>query len=335
MQDEIVTREVGTIVLATGFKLFDASKVPQYGYGKYDDVIDGLQFERLSNASGPTGGRIVKKNGETPKAMAFVHCVGSRDKNTNEYCSRVCCMYAIKLAHLAEEKTHGKVYNFYIDIRSFGKGYEEFYDRIQGEGVQFIRGKVAEVVPEKGKLVVYAEDANLGRQVAVPVEMVVLCSGLTPHDDAQAVQQRFHISRSRDGFFLEGHPKLRPVSTNTEGVFLAGACQGPKDIPDSVAQASGAASQAIVMMAKGKVIVEPITAEVIDDRCTGCGDCLKACPYEAISLNENGHAWINPALCKGCGTCAGTCLPTAIRTNHFTNEQLINEMLGELRMATR
>lgn len=334
-KEEFITREVGSIVLATGFQIFDSKRLPQYGYGVYDNVVDGLQFERLSNASGPTGGRILMKNGDVPKRTAFIHCIGSRDCNTNEYCSRVCCMYSMKLAHLAEEKTHGEVYNFYIDIRSFGKGYEEFYNRVQGEGVHFIRGKVAEIIPdENGRLVVYAEDNNLGRPIALPVDMVVLGAGLEPRPDALQIARKFHISRSKDGFFLEGHPKLRPVSTNTEGVFLAGCCQGPKDIPDSVAQASGAASQAIIMMAKGKVVVEPITAEIIEERCVGCGDCLVACPYEAIELREDGKAWINGALCKGCGTCAGTCLPGAILTRHFTSEQLIQEMIGVIRSET-
>jgi heterodisulfide reductase subunit A len=240
----------------------------------------------------------------------------------------------MKLAHLAEEKTHGEIFNFYIDIRSFGKGYEEFYNRVAGEGVHFIRGKVAEVIPENGRLTIHAEDNNLGRQIKLPVDMVVLATGLEPQPDALDVARTFHISRSKDGFFLEGHPKLRPVSTNTDGVFLAGCCQGPKDIPDSVAQASGAASQAIIMMARGKVVVEPITAEVMDEICVGCGDGVVACPYDAIELKENNKAWVNPALCKGCGTCAGTCLPGAILTNHFTTKQLVEEMIGVIRSDT-
>ncbi|MHA1570150.1 MAG: 4Fe-4S dicluster domain-containing protein [Alphaproteobacteria bacterium] len=330
-KEEVMERKVGTIVLATGFKAFDPARQPQYGYGRYDNVLTALQFERLCNASGPTGGKIVKADGDTPKRVAFIHCIGSRDEATNKYCSRVCCMYSLKLAHLAKEKTGGEVYNFYIDIRSAGKGYEEFYDRMGEEGIRFIRGKVAEVLPENGRLRLLAENTLLGRPMTLDVDMVVLATGLEPQPDTVKLAQTFHISRSADGFLLEGHPKLRPVSTNTGGVFLAGCCQGPKDIPDSVAQASGAASQAIVLMNQGEVAIEPITAFVVEERCSGCGDCLVACPYEAISRNERGKAEVNTALCKGCGSCAATCLAQAILTQHFTGDQLVMEMVGALR----
>ncbi len=328
-QEEYIDFEVGTIIMATGYEMFDMDQLPQYGYGVYDNVLNGLEFERLSSAEGPTGGRILTKDGRVPEAIAFLHCIGSRDDEVGEHCSHLCCMYALKQAHLAREKTGGKVYEFYIDMRAAGKGYEEFYKRIQKEGIHFIRGKAAEIEPEDGRLIVRAEDTLLGKPIEVAVDMVVLATGMVPTKDAQDVARIFGISRSRDGFFLEAHPKLRPVSTATDGVFLAGCCQGPKDIPDTVAQASAAASQAIILMNKGVVEIEPITAEVIEERCSGCGECVLACPYRAIEVSE-GKAMVNTALCKGCGTCAATCLAKAIVTHHFTDEELVAQVVGIL-----
>lgn len=327
MQEEFLDLEVGTIVLATGYDLIDMNLLPQYGYGVYDNVIDGLQFERLSSAGGPTAGEILTKDGREPKSIAFLHCIGSRDDETGEHCSRICCMYTLKQAHLARDKTGGKVYEFYIDMRTAGKGYEEFYKRIQEEGVYFIRGKGAEVQPENGRLLVRAEDTLLGRPVEVAVDMVVLATGATPARGAQEVARLFSVSQGKDGFFTEAHPKLRPVDTTTDGVFLAGCCQGPKDIPDTVAQASAAASRALVLLSQGEVEVEPVTAEVIAERCSGCGECVLSCAYNAIAL-EDGKAVVNSALCKGCGTCAGTCLAKAIVLHHFTNEELVAEVEG-------
>jgi heterodisulfide reductase subunit A len=327
MQEEYLDLEVGTIVLATGYDLIDMNLLPQYGYGVYDNVIDGLQFERLSSAGGPTAGKILTKDGREPEAVAFLHCIGSRDDEVGEHCSRICCMYTLKQAHLARDKTGGKVYEFYIDMRTAGKGYEEFYKRIQEEGVYFIRGKGAEVQPENGRLLVRAEDTLLGRPVEVAVDMVVLATGATPARGAQEVARLFSVSQGKDGFFTEAHPKLRPVDTTTDGVFLAGCCQGPKDIPDTVAQASAAASRALVLLSQGEVEVEPVTAEVIPERCSGCGECVLSCAYNAIAL-EDGKAVVNSALCKGCGTCAGTCLAKAIVLHHFTNEELVAEVEG-------
>jgi len=320
------------VILATGTDMYDMEALPQYGYGVYPNVLDSLQFERLCNASGPTGGQVVMANGQAPQSIAFLHCIGSRDEHTNRYCSRLCCMHTLKLSHLAAEKTHGKVYEFYIDIRAGGKRYEEFYERVQEDGVVFIRGKASEVLPEDGKLVVKAEDTLLGRLVSVPVDMVVLALGMTPSAGTPEVARIFGVSRSEDGYFLEAHPKLRPVDTNTDGVYVAGCCQAPKDIPDTVAQASAAAAKAMALMTRGQVMEDPIVAEVIPERCVGCGECVLSCPYKAIALID-GKAVVNSALCKGCGTCVATCLGHAIIGHQFTHDAILMEVRGLLHEA--
>ena len=337
MKDKIEEIEVGSIIIATGFQLWEASAMPQLGYGKYDNVISSLQFERLSSASGPTGGKIVLKDGREPEAVAILHCVGSRDTNYHEYCSRVCCMYALKYAHLLKEKTSAKIYNFYIDMRCFGKGYEEFYHRLLEEGVTFVRGKAALVSNkpqdsnEEGKLIVVAEDTLSQKMLRVPVDMVILCSAIEPHTDAASVARIFKISQSQDGFFLEKHPKLAPVATSNDGIFIAGACQGPKDIPDTVAQGQAAASAAFAMTEKGKVELEATTAVVDEELCSGCEICISLCPYQAISFNpEKKVSVINDALCKGCGTCASACPSKAIIARHFSNQQILAELKGVL-----
>jgi heterodisulfide reductase subunit A len=334
-KDEIKEVEVGTIILATGYKAFDGKRIPRYGYGKYPNVYSGLEVERLVNASGPTGGELVLKDGSKPKAVGIVHCVGSRDENTNKYCSRVCCMYSLKLAHLIKERTGAEVYNFYIDMRTPGKGYEEFYDKLLHEGVHFIRGRVAEIndwamtPEEQGKLIIRAEDTLVGMVRRVPVDMVVLASGLEPQKDADDVRRKFNISCSSDGWFLERHPKLAPVSTFTDGIFLAGACQGPKDIPDTVAQAGAASAEAMALIDKGYVELEPNTAYIKDELCSGCHTCISLCPYNAISFNkEKKIAILNGALCKGCGTCVAACPSGALQQNLFTDEQIFQEIKG-------
>lgn len=329
-QDQVVELEVGTIIVATGFDLFDCSRISEYGYGRHDNVLSSLQLERLVDASGPTRGRIVLKDGREPESLAIVHCVGSRDKNYNRHCSRICCMYSLKLAHLVKDATGAQVYEFYIDMRTGGKGYEEFYERLQEEGVIFIRGRPAEIVPHDGRLLVKAEDANLGRLIQIPVDMVILSAGLEPRHDAADVSHLFGFSRSGDGFFLEKHPKLAPVETASNGVFIAGACQGPKDIPDTVAQAGAAAAAAMAMMDQGKVTLEPSVAQVNIGLCSGCGECVVACPYSALELVE-GHVEVDETACKGCGVCAGHCRSKAITVLHFTDEQLLAEMQGALR----
>lgn len=331
---------VGTIIVATGFKTFDPKRTPNYGYGRYENVYTALELERLTTSSGPTNGEIVLKNGQHPKAVAIIHCIGSRDHRTNRWCSRVCCMYSMKLAHLIKEHTGAEIFNFYIDIRAPGKGYEEFYERLLEEGVHFIRGRVAEVtdwaaIPEEdGKLVIRVEDTLAGFVRRIPVDMVVLSTGLEPQADANEVRRMLNISCSTEGFFLERHPKLAPVNTNTDGIFLAGCCQGPKDIPDTVAQAGAAACEALSLIDAGYVEMEPMTSFVIADDCSGCKTCLSMCPYNAITRNEEkGVAEINEALCKGCGTCVSACPSGSIRQNLFEDEEIFKEIAEVLAYA--
>jgi len=241
LQDVTEELEVGAIIVSTGFKAFDPVRTPQYGYGKYDQVYTALEVERMLNASGPTEGKVVLKDGSIPGSVAIIHCVGSRDEKTNRWCSKVCCMYSLKMAHLIKEHSGAEIYNFYIDMRTPGKDYDEFYDRLLAEGVHFIRGRVSEVSDfafnkeEEGRIIVQAEDTLAGFVRRIPVDMVVLSTGLEPREDAEDVRRTFNISCSTGGFFLEKHPKLAPVDTATDGIFLAGSCQGPKDIPETVA----------------------------------------------------------------------------------------------------
>ncbi|MBN2304460.1 MAG: CoB--CoM heterodisulfide reductase iron-sulfur subunit A family protein [Anaerolineae bacterium] len=335
-EDEILEVEVGNIVLATGFQLFDPRRIPNYGYGRLENVFTNLEFERLSNAAGPTEGKIVLRDGVTePESVAIVHCVGSRDKNYNSHCSAICCMASLKFAHLVMEKTGAKVYNFYIDMRSISKGYEEFYHRIMEEGASFIRGKVSEITDaahtpeEEGKLILVCEDTLIGRPRRVPVDMVILSAGLEPRADAQEVGYMFGAGCGDTGFFTERHPKLDPVATVTEGVFIAGACQGAKDIPDSVAQGAAAAARVLATISKKQVNLEPVRAEIDESRCSGCRICNNMCPYHAIDFIEaDGVSRVNPALCKGCGTCVAACPSQVINGAHFTFDQLIAEIDG-------
>ncbi len=334
-QEKTEEIKVGTIILTTGFQTFDARRIPYYGYGKYPNVYTSLEVERLVNASGPTGGELIMRDGRRPKTVGIIHCVGSRDKNTNRWCSRTCCMYSLKLAHLLKEHADAEVYNFYIDIRAAGKSYEEFYDKLLEENVHFIRGRVAEVTDwaaraeEDGKLVIRVEDTMIGIVRRIPVDMVVLSVGMEPKADAQDVRRLFNISCSTEGFFLERHPKLAPVNTFTDGIFIAGACQGPKDIPDSVAQAGAAAAEAMKLIDRGSVELEPNTAFVVQEECSGCKTCLTMCPYSAIMRDEEEQkAYINEALCKGCGTCVATCPSGAIKQNLFEDEMIYSEIDG-------
>ena len=333
-QDEILEINAGSIIMATGYDPFDPSKISQYGYGKYDNVLTGLQFERLNSATGPTEGQILLKDGKKPESVAIIHCVGSRDKNYHSYCSRVCCMFGLKFAHLIKEKTGADVYQMYIDMRCFGEGYEEFYERVcTNDGVKFVRGKASRVTDraiseeEEGKLTVCVEDSLAAKFLRVPVDMVILLNALEPRADTDEMARIFSLSRREDGFFMERHVKLDPVSTMTDGVFVAGCCESPKDIPDTVAQAKASAAEVLSLLVRGKTEIEPIVATVDEDVCSGCGLCMEVCPYGALTLLEPQHVMsINEALCKGCGACTSTCPSGAISQNHFTFRQMLDEI---------
>ncbi|GAB4535081.1 MAG: CoB--CoM heterodisulfide reductase iron-sulfur subunit A family protein [Anaerolineae bacterium] len=338
-EDEMVTFQVGNIILATGYKLFDVKRIPRYGYGRLANVFTSLEFERMVNAAGPTGGKIVLRDMETePKSVAIVHCVGSRDQNYHEYCSKVCCMYSLKFAHLIHERLpEAEVYNFYIDIRTPGKGYEEFYHRLLNEETNFIRGRVAEIsdVPrtpdEEGKLIVQAEDTLLMMQRRVPVDMVILSPAIEAQADSRQISQLFKMGCDFDGFFVERHPKLDPVATMTEGIFIAGACQGPKDIPESVAQGAAAAARVAGLISQGTVMMEPVRASIDEEKCSGCRLCNEICPYNAIEFHADRKvSEVITALCQGCGACVATCPSEAITGAHFTNTQVMSEIEGIL-----
>jgi heterodisulfide reductase subunit A len=337
-QDEILEFEVGNIILATGWKMFDCRRIPQYGYGRLANVFTALEFERMCNAAGPTGGKIVLRDGKTePRRVAIIHCVGSRDINFNEYCSGICCMAALKFGHLVLEKTKAEVYSFYIDMRTNQKGYEEFYQRLLEEGMKFVRGKVAEVTnadrteEEKGRLVVQVEDTLTGRQRRIPVDMVILMGALEPQEDAFELARKVGISCSAAGWFTERHPKLDPVATMTDGVFIAGCCQGPKDIPASVAQGAAAAARVAGLISRGTVWIEPIVASIDEEKCSGCRICNNLCPFNAIEFDEAKQvSRVITALCKGCGTCVAACPAKAITGAHFADDQMLAELEGIL-----
>ncbi len=337
-EDETLTLNVGNIILATGWKPFECRDIPQYGYGRLANVYTSLEFERLCNAAGPTNGKIVLRDGKTePQSVAIIHCVGSRDVRHNEYCSGICCMASLKFGHLVLEKTKANVYSFYIDMRTNQKGYEEFYQRLLEEGMHFVRGKVSEITDaarmpnEQGKLIIQCEDTLMGRQRRIPVDMVVLMGALEPQSDAKEMGLKCGISCSMQGFFTERHPKLDPVATMTDGIFVAGACQGPKDIPASVAQGAAAAARVQGMITKGKVMVEPVVAKINEEACSGCRICNNICPYNAIEYDaERGVSHIITALCKGCGTCVSACPASVISGAHFSDQQIDAEIEGVL-----
>jgi len=338
MTEEYQEIEVGNIIVATGFQEFDPSQMVQYGYGKLDNVVTGLEFEAMCSASGPTSGAVLMADGQKPGSVAILHCMGSRDENYHKYCSRVCCMYSLKYSHLLKEKLPDTdVYQLYIDMRCAGSGYEEFYERLQEEGVNFVRGRAAEVTnlpekpEEKGKLVVVCDDTLIRRKRRIPVDMVIMSCALEPMSDADRTARIFSLSRKADGFFLERHPKLDPVATMTDGVFIAGCCQSPKDIPDTVAQASAAAARVLAMISKGQVEIESATAFIDEEICSGCRVCNSLCPFNAITFDEKKKvSSITEALCKGCGTCVAACASSAITARHFTTEQITSQIEGVL-----
>lgn len=338
-QERFLEIEVGAIVLATGFHDFDPRRAPQYGYGVLDNVLTGLELERLVNTGGPTLGKVVLKDGRKPEKIAILHCVGSRgdeviEGRSHEYCSRVCCMYSLKLAQLVRDYVGAEVVEFYRDMRAFGKGYEAFYERVHRDGATFMRfSDKLRVEQQDGHLCVIADDVYTGGEQVVPVDMAVLSTGMEAQPDAQHVAQIFGINLSLDGFFLERHPKLAPVDTATDGIFVTGTCQGPKDIPDSVAQGGAAAAEALALMDAGQVNLDPFTSHIDAEKCGGCRTCEGLCPYNAIEMVQEGGrlvASVNEVLCKGCGACAAACPAGAAMQNGFTNDQVLAEIEGIL-----
>ncbi|MDO8684420.1 MAG: CoB--CoM heterodisulfide reductase iron-sulfur subunit A family protein [Armatimonadota bacterium] len=338
-EDEILTEEIGAIVVATGFKTWDHSKIGEYGYGKYKDVITSLQFERLTNASGPTEGKVVRpSDGKTPETVVFLSCVGSRDENHGyPYCSKVCCMYNAKQALLLKDKVHdARAYVFYMDIRANGKGYEEFVKRtIEDYGAQYIRGRVSRIFESDGKLIVRGADTLAGVPVEIQADMVVLATAMEPQVDAKDLARKIGVSTDQHNWFSEAHPKLAPVEALTSGVFFAGACQYPRDIPDTVAQASGAASKVTVLFSKNELTSEPMIAYIQESTCVGCGLCASVCPFTAIDLIEVTDpatkkmkmvARVNSGTCHGCGTCAAACRSQSARLRGFEDTQILAEI---------
>ena len=337
-KEETIDIDVGAIIVASGYDPYDPSTLGEYGYGTYSNVITSLQLERLLNAAGPTEGKILRpSDNKEPKRVAFIQCVGTRDKRTNKvYCSNICCMSGIKQARQLKEKhPETEVYIFYNDIRAFGKGFEEFYSKAREDWVIFIKGLPSEVKEESvtQNLRVSAEDVLLGSLLDVEVDLVVLSIGLVPNKSAEELSKILRIPRGPDGFFLEAHPKLRPVATNTAGIFLAGTCQGPKDIPTSVVQGQAAASNVASLLSSGKIRIESIIAYLENDLCIGCGLCEEACPYVAIKV-ENGKSTLEEALCRGCGVCASLCPEHAITMRHFTDNQVEAQILEAFRSSS-
>lgn len=349
-EDTIEEVEIGAIVLATGFSVKQPDFFPEYGYGKYPDVITGLQFERLASASGPTLGEIRRpSDGKVPQNIVFVACAGSRDEAKGiPYCSKICCMYIAKHAMLYQHKVHGgKSYVFYMDIRAGGKNYEEFVRRaIEEDGVNYVRGRVSRIYEKNGKLIVKGVDTLLGAMpVDIEADMVVLATAGVANSDAEALAQKLHVSYDAYKFFAEAHPKLKPVETNTAGIFLAGACQSPRDIPESVSMASGAAVKVACLFSQDELTRDPLIAVVnrmappVYSSCVGCFLCVSACPYQAIEKEEIKNrageviktlARVNPGLCQGCGTCVAFCRTKSIDLQGYTHEQMYTEVMALL-----
>ncbi|MEM3577636.1 MAG: CoB-CoM heterodisulfide reductase HdrA2 [Candidatus Bathyarchaeia archaeon] len=332
MKPETVEIDVGTIIVATGADVFDPSTLPNYGYGKSPNVITSLEFERLINAGGPSGGHLIRPSDkQIPKRVAFVQCVGSRsNRSERQYCSNVCCMNTIKDSLLIKEHwPETEIYVSYVDIRAYGKGFEDLYRRAREEGVKFIRGLPAEIIEDKKthNLWLVGENTLQKELYKINVDMVILSVGLEPRKDSEMIQRLLTLSRTQYGFFMEAHPKLRPVDAATGGIFFAGCAEAPKDIKDSVTQASAAAARAGILMAKGKIAVEAITPITFPEKCKACGLCTKVCPYNALTLNkELKRVEVIEAACGGCGTCAAECPFEALTQKHFTDEQILAQI---------
>lgn len=340
-QDKFVTETYGAIVVATGYDLIDwGSLYGEYGGGRYKDVITGLQFERMVNASGPTEGHIIRpSDGKEPKTIVYIKCVGSRDANKGKsYCSRACCMYGAKHTHQFLDKVEGsKAYVFYMDVRTPGKDYDEFYMKTLQDGAVYIRGRVSKIYEENGKLICVGEDTLSCQQVTVEADMVVLATAMVPSANIKELTGMLGITVNNDGWVNEAHPKLRPVETHTGGVFLCGTCQGPKDIPDTVAQASAAAVKVCGLFSKDTLEASPMISSVNNAKCCGCGFCANICPYKAITMTEIDDrdgakrikrqvALVNSGLCQGCGACTVACRTGAIDLLGFTNDQILQEV---------
>lgn len=343
-KDEIVEREYGAIVAATGFQPIDLSQFDEFAYSKSPDVVSSLEFERLMNAAGPTGGTLLRpSDGAHPKTIVFVQCVGSRCEDAQKgksYCSKICCMYTAKHTMLCREKyPDTDVYVFYIDVRTPGKNFDEFYRRaVEEYGVHYIKGMVGKVVPENGKLKVQASDLLDNRQLHIDADMVVLAAAIEPDKSARSVATMLTASMDTNDFFTEAHPKLRPVESPTAGVFLSGTCQGPKDIPETVAQASAAAAKVIGLLCKDSLTCNPCVAEPNEQMCNGCSNCEKVCPYGAITYADKEFrgpnrttlirrvAQVNPAVCQGCGACTVACMSGAMDLKGFSNKQILAEV---------
>jgi heterodisulfide reductase subunit A len=333
--DEFLSEAVGAIVVATGYKVMPNEHFGEYGAGKIKDVINGLQFERLASSAGPTGGEIRRPSDNTvPRSVVFIQCAGSRDEAKGvPYCSKVCCMYTAKHTMLYKHKVHdGQSYVFYMDIRAGGKRYEEFTRRaIEQDGAMYLRGRVSRVYEKNGKVIVQGADTLSGSQVEIEADMVVLASAILPGGGAEVVAQKLGIGYDKYKFFNEYHPKLKPVETVTAGIYLAGTCMGPMDIPDSVSMGSATAGKVLGLFSTDRMAREPITANVNTMTCNACWDCLVACPYTAIDreevVNRMGevvgiHAKVNPGLCQGCGVCVPACRSKAIDLAGYTDEQV-------------
>ncbi len=322
--------QVGAVVVATGFEIFDAHRKPEFGYGVYPQVITTLDFERLV-------GNQIQIDGREPEKVVFIQCVGSRDQSLgNPYCSRVCCMVTAKQAQLVRERLpNAQIQIFYMDVRAYGKGFESFYDRTREQGVIYRRGNPSEIIRRGNRVVVRAEDTLLGELIEVVADLVVLAVGMVPRADSETTAALLKLARSSDGFFLEAHPKLRPVDTAMAGVFLAGCCQGPKDIAESIAQARAAATAAMIPLMQGQVQVEAATSFIDEDLCAGCGQCAQVCPFSALSMHPvRAVMSVNPVLCQGCGACAVTCPSGAINVHHFTFDQFILQIEALSNMST-
>jgi len=335
-KDEIINEKFGAIVVATGFKTFDHTTYGEYGGGRYPDVITGLQLERLMSASGPTEGEVIRpSDGTHPKTVVFISCVGSRDDHIGRsYCSKVCCMYMAK--HTIMLKEHDpdiQSYVFYIDNRTGGKGYEEFSRRAQEEaGALYLRGRISKIYRDGPKMMVCGDDALMGRPVQIAADLVVLATGMDPSDGVVELAQTLNISYDTNRFLIEAHPKLRPVETQTSGIFLAGVAVGPRDIPDCVAHGSAAAVKVVGLLSQDTLTTDPMTSIVDPAKCVGCFMCEDVCPFSAIyrETTRDGRpvAIINETLCTGCGLCVASCRPGAIDLHGYTNQQLLAEVVS-------